>query len=58
MIVDPAGEHGGFHRYRPRLGESLHPPVQVEPRSRNLAFGVNPTAGILHAVTDRLLVNI
>src|SRR5271166_1170126 len=58
MIVDPARENRGFHGDAPRLRKSLHPVVQLAPRGTDLAFLVNLTAGILHAVADRLLVNI
>ena len=58
MIVDPAREDRRFHRHGPRLRKRLHPVVQFAARCSDLAFLVNLAARILHAVADRLLVNI
>ena len=58
MIVDPAGENRCFHRHGPWLGKSLHPAVQFPARRPNFAFLVDLAARILHAIADRLLVNI
>src|ERR1700740_741005 len=58
VIVDPAGEHGGFHRRRPRLRQRFHPAVQVPTCGGNRSFGVDLATAILHAVADLPLVNI
>src|SRR4029077_4692274 len=58
VIVDPAGEHRGFHRRAPRLGQRFHPAIQVQTGGRNRSFGVNPAAAVLHAVADLPLGNM
>src|SRR6266481_7091764 len=58
VIVDPAGEHGRFHRRAPRLWQRFHPKVQVNACGGKRPFGVDLATAVLHAVTDLLLVNI
>src|SRR5260370_22601022 len=58
MIVDPAGEEGGFHGRRPRLRKCLHPSIQIKSRGGNRAFGVDAATAILHAIAHGFLVNI
>jgi len=58
MIVDPAGNNRCLQGYSPWVGKSLDPAVQFPSRSSDLAFLVNLTARILHAIADRFLVNI
>ena len=58
VVVDPAREHGGFHRRGPRLRQCFDPTVQVKACGGNRSFGVNRATAVLHAVADRLLVNI
>ena len=48
----------GKRGYSPWVGKSLDPAVQFPSRSSDLAFLVNLTARILHAIADRFLVNI
>jgi hypothetical protein len=58
VIVDSAAEDLRFHRDRPRLGQSLHPAIQLAPSRPDLAFLLNPATHVLHAVADRLFVNV
>ena len=58
VIVDPAGEDRRFHRHHPGLGKSLDPGIKFAPRRSNLAFLMDLAGGVLHAITDRPLVNI
>jgi len=58
VIVDPAAEDRSLHRYRPRLGQSLHPAVQFASVRSNLAFLLGPATHVLHAVADRLRVYV
>jgi hypothetical protein len=58
MIVDPAREHGRFHRCAPRLRKRSLPVIQVQTCGGNRTLGVNPAATVLHAITDLVLVNI
>src|SRR5260370_22606361 len=58
MIVDPSREDGRFHGHCPRLGKRLHPHVQSQSRGGYRTFSVDTATAVLHAVADRLLVNI
>src|SRR5712691_6771557 len=58
MIVDPSREDGRFHGHCPRLGKRLHPQVQSQSRGGYRTFSVDTATAVLHAVADRLLVNI
>jgi hypothetical protein len=58
MIIDPAGEDRCLHRHCPCSNKSLHPAVQIVAGCSDRAFVVDPTACILYAVANRLLVNI
>src|SRR5260370_14797235 len=58
VIVDPAGEHGRFHRRAPRLWQRFHPQVQVKACGGKRSFGDNLATAVLHAVADLPLVNI
>jgi len=58
VIVDPAGEHGCFHRRGPRLWQRLHPVIQVHACGGKLSFGIDLATAVLHAVTDLSLGNI
>ena len=58
MVVDPAAEDRCFHANTPWLRQSLHPAIQLAPSRSNLAFLLNPATHVLHAVADRLLVNV
>src|SRR5260370_17333081 len=58
VIVDPAAEDRRLHRNGPRLGQSLHPAVQLASGRANLAFLLHSTTRVLHAVADRLLVHV
>ena len=58
MIVDSAGKNLCLHGYTPWVGKSLDPALQFPSRSSYLAFLVNLTARILHAIADHFLVNI
>src|SRR5450432_4552741 len=58
VIVDPAREHGGFHRRAPRLRKCFHPVVQVKACGGKRSFGVDLATAVLHAVADLPLVNI
>jgi len=58
MIVDPAREDRRFHRDRPGLWQRHYPGIQLAPGRSDLAFPVHLTSRILHAVADRLLVNV
>jgi hypothetical protein len=58
MIVDPAAEDRRLHRHRPRLGQSLHPAVQLTSGRSDLTFLLHSATHVLHAVADRLLVYV
>src|SRR6266850_1916554 len=58
VIVNPAREHGRFHRRAPRLWQRFHPQVQIKPCGGKRSFGENLATAILHAVADLPLVNI
>src|SRR5271157_2075103 len=58
MIIDPAREDRGFHRYAPGLRKSLHPAVQFASRCRDLALLQDLPTPILDAIANRFLVNI
>src|ERR1700738_751586 len=58
VIVDPAAEDRRLHRHGPRLGQSLHPRIQLASGRPDLAFLLYPATHVLHAVADRLLVNV
>ncbi len=58
VVVDPAAEDRRFHANTPWLGQSLHPAVQLAAGRTNLAFLLDPATHVLHAVADRLLVNV
>src|SRR6266446_4899939 len=58
VIVNPAREHGRFHRRAPRLWQRFHPQVQVKACGGKRSFGENLATAILHAVADLPLVNI
>src|SRR5258708_30917068 len=58
VIVNPAHEHGRFHRRAPRLWQRFHPQVQVKACGGKRSFGENLATAILHAVADLPLVNI
>src|SRR6266849_2043505 len=58
VIVDPAREHGRFHRRAPRLRQRFHPQVQVKACGGKRSFGENLATAVLHAVADLPLVNI
>ena len=57
-IVDPAGKDGRFHRHHPRLRRRSDSPIQLAPARADLAFPVHTTGRVLHAIADRLLVNV
>ena len=58
VIVDPAGEHRGFHRHTPRLGQRVHPVVQAQACGGKRSLGEDSATAVLHAVADLALVNI
>src|SRR6266478_194571 len=58
VIVNPAREHGRFHRRAPRLWQRFHPQVQIKACGGKRSFGENLATAILHAVADLPLVNI
>jgi hypothetical protein len=58
MIVDSACEDRRLHRYRPRLRKCVHPAIQFRARGRNRALLLDPSACVLYAITDRLLVYV
>ena len=58
VIVDPAGEDRRFHGYHPGLGEGFDPGIKFTPRRSDLAFLMDLAGRVLHAIADRLLVNI
>src|ERR1700739_2286822 len=58
MIVDPAGEDRRFHRDHPGLGKGFGPGIKFAPRRSDLAFTVDLAGRVLHAIADRLFVNI
>src|SRR5882757_3970465 len=58
VIVNPAREHGRFHRRAPRLRKRFHPTVQVQARGGQRSFRMDFATTVLHAVTDLSLVNI
>src|SRR6267378_3831739 len=58
VIVNPAREHGRFHRRAPRLWQRFHPQVQVKACGGKRSFGENLATAFLHAVADLPLVNI
>jgi hypothetical protein len=58
VVINPAGKNRRFHGDRPGLGKGLDPAVQFTARRTDLAFHVHTTSRILHAITDRPLVNI
>ena len=58
MIVDPAGEDRRFHGDHPGLGKRLDPGIKFTPRRSHLTFTVDLAGRVLHAIADRLLVNI
>src|SRR6266404_8166991 len=58
VIVNPAREHGRFHRRAPRLRQRFHPTVQVQARGGQRSFRMDFATTVLHAVTDLSLVNI
>src|SRR5882757_3294307 len=58
VIVDPAGEHGRFHRRAPRLRECFDPEVKVSACGGKRSFGVHLATAVLYTVTDLSLVNI
>jgi len=58
VVIDPAREDRRFHGDRPGLGKCLDPGVQFASRRIDLAFLAHTTSRILHAIADRLLVNI
>src|ERR1700687_3667946 len=58
VIVNPAREHGRFHRRAPRLRKRSHPGVQVQACGGNRSLSVKLAARVLHAVADLALVNI
>jgi hypothetical protein len=47
-----------LHRGRPRLRQGFDPMVQPKTRGRDRTFAVNRTTAILHAETDRPVLNI
>ena len=58
VIVDPAGKNRCFHGDRPGLGKGLDPGIKFAPRRSDLAFTMDLADCVLHAIADRLLVNI
>ena len=58
VIVNPAREDRRLHSDHPGLGKCDDPGVQLVPRRTDLPFTVHTTSRVLHAKTDRLLVNI
>src|SRR5271163_585685 len=58
VIVDPACEHRRFHGHGPRCWQGLHPLVELNPGRRNGAFRMHLAAYVLHAIADRLLVDV
>ena len=58
VIVDPAGEDRRFHGHHPGLGKGLDPGIKFASRRSDLAFLMDLAGRVLHAITDRLLVNI
>ena len=58
VVVDPARKHGRFHRHRPGLRQRPNPLPQALPRRRNLALRQHLATDVLHAITDRLLVDV
>ena len=58
MIVNPSREDRRFHGDRPGLWQGVNPGIQLAPGRSDLAFPVHLTSRILHAVADRLLVNV
>jgi hypothetical protein len=58
VIVDPTAEDRRFHRNGPRLGQSLHPAVQLASGRSDFAFPVDLTTRVLHSVADRPLVYV
>ena len=58
VVVDPARKHGRFHRHRPGLRQRPNPLPQALPRRRNRALRQHLATEVLHAITDRLLVDV
>src|SRR5467141_3828948 len=58
VIVNPAREHGRFHRRAPRLWQRFHPQVQVKTCGGERSFGENLATAVFHAIADLPLVNI
>src|SRR5271163_5094568 len=58
MIVDPACEHRCFHGHGPRCWQGPHPLVELNPGRRNDALRKHLAVYVLHAIADRLLVDV
>jgi hypothetical protein len=58
VIIDPAGEDRRCHGDHPGLGKGSDPGIQLAPGRTDPAFPVHTTSRVLHAIADRLLVNI
>ncbi len=58
VIEDPTGKDRRFHRHHPGLGKGLDPGIKFTPRRSDLAFTLDLAGRVLHAIADRLLVNI
>jgi hypothetical protein len=58
VIVDPPGEDRRFHGDHVGLRKCLDPAVQLAARRSDLAFLMDLTGRVLHAIADRLLLYI
>jgi hypothetical protein len=58
VIVDPAGEDRRFHGHHPGLGKDLDPGIKFASRRSDLVFLMDLAGRVLHAIADRLLVNV